>query len=128
MRRRLNETEALNDTNIYESNSAVYGDNIASYPKYLSFNLSHHEDIHDEFSYIDTHSAENVIHMAPGQKINLTVTIYDLEGRIYVDENEAVANVGFVEDQVGLDVISVISGRESIASGGVLTFSALSIR
>ena len=60
--------------------------------------------------------------------MNLKIEILDQEGRLYVDEQDAIATIDFVADQLSLAAASVIAGREAIASDGVFTFPSLAIR
>ena len=112
---------------MYIDNYANYGPNLASYPVTLQYKMSYGWDLDKAIG--NHHSlSDGFIEMAPGQKIYLTVNILDAEGRLYVDEQDAVVDIDFVADQVSLAATSVISGREAISSNGVFTFSSLSIR
>ena len=66
--------------------------------------------------------------MAPGQVITLKIEILDQEDRLYVDEQDAIAEIDFdTSSHLRLAADSVIAGREEIAQDGVFTFPALKI-
>ena len=64
---------------------------------------------------------------APGQDLVVKVLIYDNEGRLFADENDAVANIVFSRYQ-DLKEGSVIINPESVAVDGVITWATLNIR
>ena len=80
------------------NNTAIYGNFIGGYPASLYYNMSYNYDIVTTLGAIDNELQTNIIRMAPGQQILLSVNIYDLEGRLYVDEYDAVATIDFVKD------------------------------
>ena len=57
----------------------------------------------------------------------MKVKIYDNEGRLYSDENDAVANIVFTRNQ-DLKDGSVIINPESVAVDGIITWATLNIR
>ena len=68
-----------------------------------------------------------LVSVAPGQGMTLTIDILDQDGNLYVDENDAVAAFDFV-DEVSIDEeLRVIAGREEIARDGVFNFPSLRI-
>ena len=57
----------------------------------------------------------------------MTITIYDQDGNIYNDENNAIAAIDFVvTDEIGEG--SVVVGREVVARKGKFNFPALTLR
>ena len=67
---------------------AAYGPDIASYPASYKFIFTQNGN---EF---ESDQGDQVI-FAPGQDSDLTVEIYDLEGRLFKDENEAICSIEF---------------------------------
>ena len=67
---------------MFENNQAPYGSDFASYP--LSIDLNGGEV--SEINFIS------------GQYFTLNMTILDQEGRIYSDENDAIARIFFLPD------------------------------
>lgn len=110
----------MSDTNVFEGNQAVYAPDIASYPNSYKFTFSQNGNL---FKSIN----EDQVVFAPGQDIDLTVEIYDNEGRLFNDENEAICNVEFVAGQ-DLPAGSVILNPEQVASKGIIRFETLNIR
>ena len=70
----------------------------------------------------------NYLDIVPGQDFKIKVSILDQEGRLYVDENDAVVEIVFGEGQADLHPNSVISGQQAIAAQGVFSFNSLVIR
>ena len=108
------------DTNSYQNNDAAYGADFASVPSYYTY-----EFIQNGKTY-KSDELDDVI-FAPGQDLVLKLRIFDNEGRLYADENDAVANIVFsaIED---LKEVSVIINPESVAVNGIITWATLNIR
>ena len=65
--------------------------------------------------------------IAPGQLIDLTLELYDNEGRLFNDDNDAVCIAEFV-DKEALPAGSQIVNPEAVTTSGVVKFSQLNIR
>ena len=111
---------SYSDTNVYRDNEAAYAPDLASYAASYKFILRQNGN---EF---ESEKGEQVI-FAPGQDIQLTVEIYDLEGRLFRDENQAICNIEFVGGQ-DLPSGSTIINPEEVAENGVIQFDTLNIR
>ena len=77
----------LLDSNFYVDNQAAYAPNIASIAADYKYRL-----IQDGLTFESDDSFDHVV-IAPGQVIDLTLEIYDNEGRLYSDENDAVCTI-----------------------------------
>lgn len=64
---------------------------------------------------------------APGQDLILKVELYDLEGRLFNDEQDASCTVAF-GDKDSVNEGSTILNADSVAQNGTITFSQLNIR
>lgn len=119
-KRSLGEDETGVDTNTYLDNFAAYGDDIASYPIGYMYTFTQNGKRYalNETDYVE---------MAPGQTLDLFVEIFDQEGRLCEDENDAVCTLEFVSGQ-NLTDGSVIVNPAAVAKNGVITFQALQIR
>ena len=111
----------LVDTNSYVDNYAPYAPNIASIPADYKYKLVQNgKTFYSDDSY-------NHIVIAPGQVIDLTLFIYDNEGRLFSDENEAVCTIELV-DKWKLPQGSQIVNPEAVSSSGQFIFNQLNIR
>lgn len=71
------------DSNTYIGNMAAYGSDIASYPFFYKYNFTQNGNTFET----------DEVEIAPGQALSLTVKLYDLEGRICLDEDDAVCTL-----------------------------------
>ena len=67
------------------------------------------------------------LQIAAGQEFTLILTILDQEGRVYTDENDAIAKIAFVSGQ-DLGSQALMVGSDAVAKNGVFTFSSLTVR
>ena len=87
--RGLLESATSLDTNVYSGNQAAYGNDIASYPMTYRYIFGQNSE------EIAANLNETVV-FAPGQALDLSVEVYDREGRLFRDENDAVCTLEFV--------------------------------
>ena len=118
------------DTNTYVSNNAAYGNDHASYPASFSYKFSQNStgikdktgSVGDQINKRNLEGDEEEeadLVFAPGQPINLRIVIFDVEGRVYADENDAVCTVKFINN---INDGRVISNPEGVAQNGVIEF------
>ena len=65
--------------------------------------------------------------MAAGQTFSLEMTIIDREGRVYNDENNAIAKLEFSQGQ-NLGAGALMLGSEAVAKNGKFTFPSFVVR
>ena len=107
------------DSNFYRDNFAVYGNDSGSFPNSIHYYMGRGNE--DNRTHIDADKGE--IRIAPGQEFELIMEILDMDGKIYTNEQKAIATIDFssrknLEDSEK----SVVIGRDSIAKNGVFTF------
>ena len=79
--------------NVFEGNIAPYGADFASFPDHISYYVAENE------SGSRINASERTLTLAAGQTFELDMTIIDREGRVYNDENQAVAKIEFTNPE-----------------------------
>jgi len=110
----------VRDTNVYRNNKAAYANDIASYPASYQYSISQ-----NGFDYSSKKGEEIVF--APGQDLVLTVELYDREGRLFNDEQDASCSLVF-DKKDSLKQGTTILNADSVSVNGTITFSQLNIR
>ena len=77
--------------NVFENNIAPYGADFASFPDHISYFVAENE------SGSKINATDKTLTLAAGQTFELDMTIIDREGRVYNDENQAVAKIEFTQ-------------------------------
>lgn len=75
--------------NFYEANEAPYGADMASYPKSISYSVP------ENSSGARINQEEFKLTLAAGQGFKFEMAILDQEGRVYTDEDQAIAKISF---------------------------------
>jgi len=108
------------DTNSYVDNFAVQSAEIASYPGSFEY-------IFEQNNKTFSSANQDEVIFAPGQDLKFIIEIYDQEGRLMSDEQDASCTVQFTPGQ-DLKEQSTILNADSVAQNGTITFAQLNIR